>query len=203
MTVCILSFLEHGRNIGPSTLLTTYLFFTISSNIINTGLRYVAWNLCSIWGLPTALFASRIVLFILESQTKHSILRAPFKEPSLEKTSGFFGVLFFWWVNKVLKMGYSRALSLADMPPLDKSLDAVRIREAMQRQWDKKITYNFGPMSSYKRLVLTDYRKESGSACSDAGSVAVLLATQHLRLRSSRPLHRAAVLPTSAYRPCH
>lgn len=110
------------------------------SGVINAGLQYVAWNLCSIWGLPTAIFASRIVLFILESQTKRSILREPFSELSLEETSGFFGVLFFLWVNKVLKTGYFRALSLADMPPLDKSLDAMKVREAMQREWDKKST---------------------------------------------------------------
>ncbi|TQV93218.1 ABC multidrug transporter [Cordyceps javanica] len=136
--VCMLSFFEHGRNTGPSTLLTAYLFFAIFSKALTAGLQLVAWNLCTISGLSAAVFTGRLFLFILESQTKRSILREPYNGLPAEATSGFLGVLFFWWVNKFLQTGYSKALSLADMPPLDESLDAVEIRDAMQQEWERK-----------------------------------------------------------------
>ncbi|KAM3552261.1 hypothetical protein MY1884_007289 [Beauveria asiatica] len=109
-----------------------YFLCSPTRKAINAGLQLVAWNLCITWGLSSAIFAGRLLLFILESQTKRSILREPYNRLPLEETSGFFGVLFFWWVNKFLKTGYSKALSLADMPSLDKSLDAMKIRDSMQ-----------------------------------------------------------------------
>ncbi len=149
--VCVLSFLEHGRNTGPSTLLTTYLTTKVFSSLITAGLQYVAWNLCGIYSVTTAVLATELVLLVLESQTKRSILREPYDELSPEETAGFFGVVFFWWVNKALKTGYSKSLSLTDMPPLVKSLDAMKMRAAMQREWDKRRMYILG-VSSLSKL---------------------------------------------------
>jgi ATP-binding cassette, subfamily C (CFTR/MRP), member 1 len=136
--VCVLSFLEHGRNVGPSTLLTSYFVIAILSDAIQACLLYVAWNLCNTWSLASAIAIIRFVLLVLECQTKRSILREPYDKLSPEETAGFLGTAFFWWVNKVLKTGYSKVLSLDDMPPLAKSLDVMKTREAMQREWDKR-----------------------------------------------------------------
>lgn len=121
--------------------MTSYLAIAILSDVIQGGLLYVAWNLCNPEGLASAIFATKIVLLILELQTKRSILREPHDKLSPEETAGFFGVAFFWWVNKVLKTGYSNVLSLDNMPPLGKSLDVVKTRQAMQREWDKRSTH--------------------------------------------------------------
>jgi ATP-binding cassette, subfamily C (CFTR/MRP), member 1 len=112
----------------------------ILSDITQAGLLYVARNLSSPWGVASAISATRLVLLVLEGQTKRSILREPYDKLSPEETAGFFGVAFFWWVNKVLKTGYSNVLSLDDMPPLGKALDVMKTREAMQREWDKRST---------------------------------------------------------------
>lgn len=140
VVVCVISFLEHGRNPRPSTLLITYLALTIFS-LTSAGLQYVAWNLCIKEGLTVSIFVTRFALLVLESQTKISILREPYTELSLEQAAGFFDVVFFWWVNKVLKMGYSKNIGLVDIPALDKSLDALKIRDAMRREWDKRSTF--------------------------------------------------------------
>ncbi|CAK7207178.1 hypothetical protein SEUCBS139899_009986 [Sporothrix eucalyptigena] len=138
VAVCVLSFLEHGRNVAPSTLLTSYLAMALFSDVIQAGLLYVAGNLCRPWSLAFAIFGVRLVLFVLELQTKEKILRSPAKNRlSPEETAGFFGVAFFWWVNRILRTGYSTILSLGDMPPLGASLDTMRAREAMQKAWDK------------------------------------------------------------------
>lgn len=41
-------------------------------------------------------------------------------------------------MNRLLKTGYSKVLSLDDMPPLGKSLNVMKTRAVMQREWDKK-----------------------------------------------------------------
>ena len=138
--VFLLSFLEHGRNVGPSTVLTTYFVFAILSDVIQGGLLIVARNLCGPLGLASAVFAAKAVVLALEGRTKRSILRDPYDKLSPEETAGFFGVAFFWWVNAFLKLGYSKVLSLDDMPPLVRALDVLGVREKMQRIWDKRST---------------------------------------------------------------
>ena len=141
VVVIVLSPLEHGRNVGPSTLLTTYLLLATFSDVIQAGLLAVAWNLCNLWGLTSAIFAIKVVLLALESQTKRSILREPFARLSPEQTAGFLGVAFFWWVNDILKTGYSKVFSLDDIPPLDEALNAMKSREMMQQSWEKRSKY--------------------------------------------------------------
>lgn len=136
--ICALSFFEHGRNTGPSTILTGYLALAISGDIIQFGLLFVAWNLCAVTGPAAAVAAARVVLFVLETRTKRSILRAPYPNLSPEETAGLLGTSFFWWVNRVLKVGYSKSLSLEDMPPLDKALDAGDARDAMIEEWAQR-----------------------------------------------------------------
>ena len=113
---------------------------SIFSDFVRAGLFAVARNLCGPLGLPAAVFVAKTVLIALESRTKRSILREPYQNISLEETAGFFGMAFFWWVNGLLKLGYSKVLSLDDMPPLARYLDTMKMREAMQREWDKRST---------------------------------------------------------------
>ncbi|KAK4449692.1 hypothetical protein QBC34DRAFT_350884 [Podospora aff. communis PSN243] len=138
VVVAILSFLEHGRNPAPSTLLTTYLVLAIFSDAVQAGLLTVAWNLCNPWGLSTKVFTTRVILFTLEAQSKKSFLREPYAKLAPEQTAGFLGNAFFWWVNGILRTGYSTMFSLDNMPPLDQALDAMRARERMQDAWDKR-----------------------------------------------------------------
>ncbi len=202
--VCVLSFLEHGRNVGPSTLLTSYFVIIILSDVIQAGLLYVAWNLCNPWGLASAIFATKFVLLVLEGQTKRSILREPYDKLSPEETAGFFGVAFFWWVNKVLKTGYSKVLSLDDMPPLGKSLDVMKTREAMQREWDKRSTYTSASALVSFFFGLTNQTREARrSLFSTAGAVEMSVAAKYLHICTPFHLHHPALLPTSSHQPSH
>lgn len=135
---CVLSILEHGRSVTPSTLLTVYLVFSAFSDVIQLGLLYVAKNLCSPSALPFTIFMARLALLLLEALNKTSILREPYRHLAPEETAGFFGTAFFWWVNSIIALGYSKILSVHDMPPLVSYLDTMEMREAMQRMWDKR-----------------------------------------------------------------
>ncbi len=138
IAVVVLSFLEHGRAVAPSTIITGYLLLTCSSDVIQTGLLYIAKNSGSLLSLAGLAFAAQLVLLVLESRTKRSILRDPYNKLSPEETTGIMGRCFFWWVNKILKVGYTNPLSLGDMPPLSQSLDAAEARKAMLEEWSKR-----------------------------------------------------------------
>lgn len=175
--LCVVSFLEHGRSIAPSTVLTVYLVFSAFSDVVQVGLLYVARNLCNISALAFVIFMVKLVLLILEGQEKTSILREPYQHLAPEETAGFFGTAFFWWVNRVLALGYSRILSLEDMPPLASYLDTMKMREAMQRTWDKRsmLASTYIPILSHiadrklqkNPIIGSVYCWRSSSACGD------------------------------------
>jgi len=136
--VCILSFLEHGRSIAPSTVLTVYLTLAIFSRCVRFGLLYVARNLCSTSLLPSSIFIATFILLVLEGQIKTPILREPYQNLAPEETAGFFGNAFFWWVNRIIVLGHSKIMSIEDMPPLASYLDNMKVREDMQQTWDRR-----------------------------------------------------------------
>lgn len=94
VALCVVSFLEHGRKVRPSGLLTTYPVISIFSDVVQVGLLYVAWNFCNPVGLPLAKFMAKCVLLVIESQTKNDILRKPYYALGPEDTSGLFGLVF-------------------------------------------------------------------------------------------------------------
>lgn len=138
IAVCVLSFMEHGRNVAPSAVLTGYLLLTCSSDAIQASLLYVAMNLRFLPSLAGLASAAQLVLLVLESRTKTSILRDPCKKVSPEAQTGINGSCVFWWVNGILKIGYTSPLTLGDVPPLSRCLDAAEARKAMLEEWSKR-----------------------------------------------------------------
>ncbi|RDW89784.1 hypothetical protein BP6252_01816 [Coleophoma cylindrospora] len=136
--LCVLSLFEHGRSVAPSTLLTVYLASSAFVDVIHVSLLYVAMNLCSLSPSAFAIFVAKLVLLVLEAQDKTPILREPYDGLAPEERAGVFGNAFFWWVNNIIALGYSKILLPEDMPPLASSIDAMKLRESMQQIWDKR-----------------------------------------------------------------
>jgi ATP-binding cassette, subfamily C (CFTR/MRP), member 1 len=136
--LCLLSFFEHGRSVAPSTVATVYLAGRLFADVIEVGLLYVAENLCVISPLAISVSAANLILFILEARDKTTILREPYRDLAPEERSGFFGNVFFWWVNNAIAFSYSKVLLPEDLPPLASSIDAMVLRESMQRIWDER-----------------------------------------------------------------
>ncbi|KAM7217664.1 hypothetical protein V8F06_006919 [Rhypophila decipiens] len=136
--LCVVSFLEHGRTVAPSTLLTSYLLFSIFAHLIQVGLYWVAKNLCYYSPLAIAIFVTKLIVAGLELQNKTPILREQYRSLSPEERGGFYSNAIFWWVNKYIALGNAKILSGDDMPPLASYMDTMKMREAMQQQWDKR-----------------------------------------------------------------
>ena len=173
---------------------------TLFSSLISVCLQYVAWNLCVRDGLTISIFVTSFTLFVLESRTKMSILREPYNKLSSEETAGFFEVFFFWWINKILKMGYCKNFGLADMPALDESLDALKIRVAMQREWNKRCTL---VVSLNPSLNSNEPRATRRSFLSDVGTVYVFLAAEHKYNCTTLSPHSTALLSAYSHQSCH
>lgn len=130
-----LSFLEDQRSTRPSDLLVVYF-----SSVI------LLWipRLRSLWlisapgpcrGLWTTIYTIVVLVAFLESSRKTKALRPSYKQVAAEQVNGFWDRSLFIWVVSFIRTGYSKILSVGDMPEIDESLQGDNTRDKLDRAW--------------------------------------------------------------------
>lgn len=137
LTVCLLSFWEHGRSVKPSTLLTLYLVASIICDSINLASIYQGHAETRTLALLTASSGLKVILLILECLNKRSYLREPYKTLPLEQTIADLNRVFLFWMNGQIWQGHIKLLSVADLPTLDHDIKSRGLRTRMIEAWDK------------------------------------------------------------------
>jgi ATP-binding cassette subfamily C (CFTR/MRP) protein 1 len=137
LAVCQLSFLEHGRSIKPSTLLTGYLLASIICEGVLLRSFYANHRGSATAPVLTAAFGLKFLFLVLESTNKRSYLREPYKELSVEQTASDLNRIFLFWVNDLILLGNAKLLTYSDLPSLDDALKSRDLRERMEAAWDK------------------------------------------------------------------
>ncbi|KFY10231.1 hypothetical protein V491_07753 [Pseudogymnoascus sp. VKM F-3775] len=136
LLLCVLSHFEHTRTVRPSTIIETYLFFSIGFDAVQ--LRTL-WNR-SVTTLAAILSASlvvKIAVLVLEAKSKKDILTKSYSNLSPETTSGIFGRSTFYWIKPLLMAGFTSTISIDESPPLDKELSSESLHNRLQRTWDR------------------------------------------------------------------
>ncbi|KAJ5094458.1 P-loop containing nucleoside triphosphate hydrolase protein [Penicillium angulare] len=130
-----LSFINHSRSQRPFDLLNGVLTLSLSRDLLQVLLlRYI--DQCRISIPSEATIIAKIVLLILELQSKRSILREPWQGLSFEETESNFSQSFFWWVNSLLRRGRYELFEVEDLPPLPRDLSSQLLREKMKHYWE-------------------------------------------------------------------
>lgn len=140
LAICHVSFVEHRRSIRPSTLLNLYLLISLFCDIIQARTWFLLRNAPIFAAVCTAGIIIKLLLLVLEAQSKRAILGSSHRNLSPEETSGILNRAFLWWINSVLVTGYQKLLTTDDLPPLGHDLASDQIREKMQRAWDLRGT---------------------------------------------------------------
>lgn len=137
IAVCQLVFLEHGRSVRPSSLLLFYLLACVICEGVLLKSFYHG-RVDSVSGpVLTAAFGLKLVLLAVESRSKKSYLREPYKDlPELETISDLNRIALFW-VNHLILLGNRKLLSFPDLPSLDRPLTSERLRERLGTAWEK------------------------------------------------------------------
>lgn len=136
LSLCVLSFFEHGRSITPSTVLMIYLFASIICQPLELQQNWSA-NL-STFCIGLGL---KLVLLVTESRSKSSYLRKPYSELPPEQTCNSINRAFLFWINTLIMLGNSKALAQSDLPHLDDGLRSRQLRERMEESWFQASKY--------------------------------------------------------------
>ncbi|KAL2832126.1 P-loop containing nucleoside triphosphate hydrolase protein [Aspergillus cavernicola] len=138
----LLSYTEHNFSVTPSFLLNVYLLITLLFDTVKTRtlwLRQTGGTSETIAILTSVTVALKLLLLLLETVEKRSILRDEYRAYPPEATGGIFNKTFFWWLNPLFQQGFSKSLIFDDLYVLDKQLSSKRLHSTLETAWSKVI----------------------------------------------------------------
>ncbi|OJJ47369.1 hypothetical protein ASPZODRAFT_64884 [Penicilliopsis zonata CBS 506.65] len=131
----VLSFLEDQRSARPSDLLVIYFSALALLGIPKLRSLWMISSSGPCRGLWTAIYTITVLVAFLESTRKVRILRPLYKHVTAEQISGFWSRSVFAWVVPFVQAGYSKILSVGDMPEADENLQGDLTREKLDHAW--------------------------------------------------------------------
>ncbi|KAL2024878.1 hypothetical protein VTK56DRAFT_3577 [Thermocarpiscus australiensis] len=140
---CLLSYVEHGRAVQPSSLLNTYLLITLLFDIARArtlwlratdGLNQIIAYVFS------AAVAVKACVLVLEALEKRRLLRPEYRAYPPEATSSIFNRSSFWWLNPLFRLGFARVLDIDDLFVLDKHLQASYCHKLFLKAWKSQLS---------------------------------------------------------------
>ncbi|KAK1984954.1 ABC transporter [Colletotrichum cereale] len=139
---CLLSVLNHQRSRRPSTLLSLHLS---AATVLETARVRTAWligeSVSASTALTLVLFFTAAALLLESVESKKGMPRDESslnsKQTTPEQSSGFWARTCFSWLARTFYLGYSRVISLSDLPGLDPGLGSRTLHKDLAAAWNK------------------------------------------------------------------
>lgn len=131
------SYFQHQSSIRQSTLLNGYLFLSVLFSVALARSYWLQYAVSKSAMPPifSISLAFKACLFVLEECPK-----SPFDgstQVAGETTAGIVNRTLFWWVNRVLLLGYRSTLKTDDLGPIDSSLHSEPLLDTLTVSWRK------------------------------------------------------------------
>lgn len=84
----------------------------------------------------SAAIALKALILLLEAQQKSPWVCWDHKEHSPERTSGILSLGVFFWLNRMLRVGNSKIITIDDLYPLDSALNAQSLHDKFSKNMD-------------------------------------------------------------------
>lgn len=140
LVIPILSYAEHVKTLRPSLIINTYMIISLLFDAVRAR---TLWSRSEdkIAGDFTAGVVIKLVIVLLEAVEKRWILRVEYRGSPPEESSGIYNRSFFWWLNGLFRLGWSKTLELHDLFPLDKHLCSEYLQNLLQSSWLKGLYF--------------------------------------------------------------
>ncbi|CAG8388874.1 unnamed protein product [Penicillium salamii] len=127
LLLLFLSHAEHTRSVRPSTIINVYVLFTLLFDCVVARTLWLAGHDSTIMGLFTSTIAIKLFVLTSEAWEKRPILLSQYQNLSPEATSGILARGVFWWLNSLMRTGFTRSLTNHDLLPIHDSLAARKL----------------------------------------------------------------------------
>ncbi|PVH74356.1 ABC transporter-like protein [Cadophora sp. DSE1049] len=133
--LCLLSNIEHTKNIRPSSIINAYLLLTLPFEAAQVRTRWLRGDNLAGNGVASAILAVKLWLLISEAIEKRGLLFMPYASPSPEATSGLYSRGFFWWLNPLFRLGFSNVVNDSDLFSADEDLLSRSLESKFSHHW--------------------------------------------------------------------
>jgi len=133
--LCILSYVEHTRNIRPSSIINAYLLLTLPFDAAELRTRWLRGHNPAGNGVASAILAAKLMVLISEAIEKRKLLLTAFTHPSPEATSGLYSRGLFWWLNPLFQLGFRNVVNDDDLFAADDDLRSKSLEIRFSRRW--------------------------------------------------------------------
>ncbi|KAE8130892.1 putative multidrug resistance protein [Aspergillus pseudotamarii] len=133
-TIVPLSYLEHMRSVRPSSVLNIYLLGSLLLDVPQARTLFLRGD-DTIASIYCAIMATKACLLVLEAQRKQLLMGSNRTLTSPEAISGVISRTVFWWLNKLLVLGYQTLFTLTDLYPIDEDIDSEILGKRLKHYW--------------------------------------------------------------------
>ncbi|GJN68101.1 hypothetical protein PLICBS_002144 [Purpureocillium lilacinum] len=135
----LLSTIEHRLSLRPSSVLSFYLGLSVLFDIARTRTLFMLEDAThsAIPPVFASSLALRVVMLLLESTEKRSLLLAKYDNAAPESVGGPYNLGVFYWLSTLFFTGYRKILEIGDLYPLDDELRSTGLAKKMSDAWRK------------------------------------------------------------------
>jgi ATP-binding cassette subfamily C (CFTR/MRP) protein 1 len=133
--LCILSYVEHSKNIRPSSIINAYLLFTLPFDAAQLRTRWLRGENLAGNGIASTILAVKLLILISEATEKRKLLFTPYADHSPEATSGLYSRGLFWWLNPLFRLGFRNVVNEDDLFSADGDLLSKSLEARFSKHW--------------------------------------------------------------------
>jgi ATP-binding cassette subfamily C (CFTR/MRP) protein 1 len=136
--LCILSYVEHSKNIRPSSIINAYLLFTLPFDAAQLRTRWLRGENLAGNSVASTILAVKFLILISEATEKKKLLFTPYADPSPEATSGLYSRGLFWWLNSLFRLGFRNVVNEDDLFAADGDLLSKSLEVRFSKHWENR-----------------------------------------------------------------
>ncbi|KAH7329994.1 putative ATP-binding cassette transporter [Rhexocercosporidium sp. MPI-PUGE-AT-0058] len=133
--LCLLSHMEHMHSIRPSAIINIYLIITLPFDVARSRTLLIHDNTRTFGAVFTSALAIKVLILISEAIEKRNILLDQYRYTSPEVTSGIYNRSFFFWLNHLMRTGFSKVLVNDDLYPIDHDMASSVLLTRADKTW--------------------------------------------------------------------
>ncbi|KAH7257946.1 P-loop containing nucleoside triphosphate hydrolase protein [Fusarium tricinctum] len=141
LVILALSFTEHSRAARPSSILTMYLLLQILFGVAQCRSYWLmasSFRLTRYAGIMTATLPLKVIVLILELQSKARWMKWTKEDHSPEETSSLFNLGVYFWLIRIFRNGFKNMLSIKeDLYVLDHEMQSKLLLDKLTTQFAK------------------------------------------------------------------
>jgi ATP-binding cassette subfamily C (CFTR/MRP) protein 1 len=149
----ILSYIEHNKNIRPSSIINAYLLPTLVFDAAQLRTRWLRGDSLAGNSVASSILALKLFILISEATEKRKILYEPFVDGSSpEDTSGLYSRGLFWWLIPLFRLGFRNVVNENDLFIADGDLLSESLEIKFSKHWANRTS--FPPCTSFFCVLL-------------------------------------------------